>query len=195
MALENAKRKGYHSHYNVARLEEKNGQRQYEGRKRAPQEKIKEILRENHNLKLAEHPGIKATLLRIRENWTWDGIRKDVERYIRNCQKCQRNTQEVLKRLLAKIQQPRKNLEVSSDGPHHKATSSQTSRRDPSDSGLVLGNGALHSEHKKTDCRAGLGRLLARRMETTRIITGNNHKPRNNIYKRMVGVDNSKRTD
>ena len=31
MALEKAKRKGYHPHYNVARLEEKNGQWQYEG--------------------------------------------------------------------------------------------------------------------------------------------------------------------
>ena len=79
MALEKAKHKGYHPHYDVARLEEKNGQWQYEGRKIAPQEKIKEILMENHNHKLARHPGIKATLLRIRENWTWDGIRKDIE--------------------------------------------------------------------------------------------------------------------
>ena len=70
MALEKAKRKGYHLHYDVARLEEKNGQWQYEGRKIAPQEKIKEILRENHDHKLAGHSSIKATLLRIRENWT-----------------------------------------------------------------------------------------------------------------------------
>ena len=68
MALEKAKRKSYHPHYDVARLEEKNRQWQYEGRKIAPQKKIKEILRENHNHKLAGHPGIKATLLRIREN-------------------------------------------------------------------------------------------------------------------------------
>ena len=68
MALEKAKRKGYHPHYNVARLEEKNGQWQYEGRKIAPQDKIEELLRENHNHELAGHPGIKATLLRIREN-------------------------------------------------------------------------------------------------------------------------------
>ena len=45
-------------------------------------------------------------MLRIRENWTWDGIRKDVERYVQNCQKCQRNTQEVHKGLLAKIKRP-----------------------------------------------------------------------------------------
>ena len=103
MALEKAKSKGYHPHYNVARLEEKNGQWQYKGRKIAPQDKIKEILRENHNHKLAGHPGIKATLLKIRENWTWDGIRKNIERYVQNCQKCQNNTQEVHKGLLAKI--------------------------------------------------------------------------------------------
>ena len=79
MALEKAKSKGYHPHYNVARLEEKNGQWQYKRRKIAPQDKIKKILRENHDHKLAGHPGIKATLLRIRENWTWDGIRKNIE--------------------------------------------------------------------------------------------------------------------
>ena len=88
-----------------------------------------------------------------------------------------------------------KNLEVGSNGPYHEATSSQRSKRNPSDSGLVLGNGALHSEHRKTDRGAGLGRLLARRMKTTRITTGNNHRPRNGIYKQMVGVDNSKKTN
>ena len=108
IALEKARSKGYHPHYNVARLEGKNGQWQYKGRKIASQDKIEEILRENHDHELAGHPGIKATLLRIRENWTWDGIRKDVERYVQNCQKCQKNTQEVHKKLLAKIQQPRK---------------------------------------------------------------------------------------
>ena len=106
MTLKKAKRKSYNPHYDVARLEEKNGQWQYKGRKIALQNKIEEILRENHNHKLAGHPGIKATLLRIRENWTWDGIRKDVEWYIQNCQKCQKNTQEVHKRLLAEIQRP-----------------------------------------------------------------------------------------
>ena len=108
MALKRTICKGYHPHYNVAKLEEKNGQWQYEKRKIASQEKIEEILRENHNHKLAGHPGIKATLLRIRENWTWDGIRKDVERYVQNCQKCQRNTQEVHKGLLAEIKRLQK---------------------------------------------------------------------------------------
>ena len=88
IALKKAKSKGYHPHYNVARLEEKNGQWQYKGKKIAPQDKIEEILKENHNHKLARHPGIKATLLRIRENWTWDRIRKNLERYVQNCQIC-----------------------------------------------------------------------------------------------------------
>ena len=112
MDLEKAKRKGYHTQYDVARLEEKNGQWQYEKRKIALQDKIKEIWRENHDHKLAEHAGIKATLLRMRENWTWDRIRKDVERYVQNCQKCQGNTQEVHKELLAKIQQSWKILKL-----------------------------------------------------------------------------------
>ena len=70
MALEKAKSKGYLPHYNVARLEEKNGQWQYKGRKTISQDKIEEILRKNYNHKLAGHLGIKATLLRIKENWT-----------------------------------------------------------------------------------------------------------------------------
>ena len=82
ITLKKTKSKGYHPHYNVARLEEKNGQWQYKGRKITLQDKIEEILRENHNHKLAGHPGIKATLLRIRKNWTWDKIRKDVEQYV-----------------------------------------------------------------------------------------------------------------
>ena len=80
--LKKAKSKGYHPYYNVARLEEKNSQWQYEGRKITLQDKIEEILKENHNHKLAGHPGIKATLLKIRKNWTWDKIRKDVEQYV-----------------------------------------------------------------------------------------------------------------
>ena len=106
ITLEKAKSKGYHPHYDVARLEEKNGQWQYKGRKIALQDKIEKILKENHDHKLARHPGIKATLLKIRENWTWDRIRKDVEWYVQNCQKCQKNTQKVHKRLLAEIQGP-----------------------------------------------------------------------------------------
>ena len=70
MLLEKAKSKSYHSHYNIAKLEEKNGQWQYKRRKLASQDKIEEILRENHNHKLAEHRGIKTTLLKIKENWT-----------------------------------------------------------------------------------------------------------------------------
>ena len=108
IVLKKAKSKNYHPYYNIARLKEKNGQWQYKRRKIAPQDKIEEILRENHHHKLARHPGIKATLLKIRKNWTWDGIRKNVERYIQNCQKCQKNTQEIHKGLLAEIQQLQK---------------------------------------------------------------------------------------
>ena len=86
-------------------------------------------------------------------------------------------------------------LEVGSNRPHHKATSSQRSRRNPSNSGLVLKNGAIHSEHRKTDCRAGLGKLLARRIEITQITTGDNHRPRNGVHKQMVEVNNDKRSD
>ena len=61
-------------------MEKKSGQWGYKGRKIAPQDKIEEILRNNNNHELAGHRGIKATLLGIRKNWTWDGIRKEIER-------------------------------------------------------------------------------------------------------------------
>ena len=86
-------------------------------------------------------------------------------------------------RTLSKNPMTTKDLNVGSNGPHHKATSSQKSRPNPSNSGLVLGNGALYSKHRKTDCRIGLGRLLARRMKITRITIGDNHRPRNGVHK------------
>ena len=42
MVLEKAKSKGYYPHYNVARLEEKNGQWQYKGKIIALQDKIED---------------------------------------------------------------------------------------------------------------------------------------------------------
>ena len=59
-----------------------------------------------------------------------------------------------------------KDLEIGSNGPYHKATSNQKSRRKPSNSGLVLRNSALQSEHRKqtaeqvwADCWQGAWKL------------------------------------
>ena len=62
------KKESYYPYYDVARLEERNSQWLYKGRKIASKNKIKESLKENHDYELVGHPGIKETLSKIRVN-------------------------------------------------------------------------------------------------------------------------------
>ena len=65
IALKKAKSKGYYSYYNVARLEKKNGQWQYEGRKIAQQDKIEEILiLRKSRPQTSKAPGYKSDLVK-----------------------------------------------------------------------------------------------------------------------------------
>ena len=64
MALEKAKCKGYHPHYNVARLEEKSGQWQYEGRKIAPQEKNQRDIEGKPRPQTSRTSGYKSNLVK-----------------------------------------------------------------------------------------------------------------------------------
>ena len=55
-------------------------------------EKIREeIIIQNHNHPLAGHPGIQRTRDLIMTKYYWPSIRKDVERYIKGCDACQRS--------------------------------------------------------------------------------------------------------
>lgn len=54
-------------------------------------EEKQQILYEYHDASTGDHQGVERTLNRIRTNYTWSGITKDVERYIAKCELCQKN--------------------------------------------------------------------------------------------------------
>ena len=47
-----------------------------------PMEKRKSIIEARHDAKSVGHPGIAKTIELITRDFTWPGLRKDVERYI-----------------------------------------------------------------------------------------------------------------
>lgn len=53
-----------------------------------PEEHRKEILKLNHDHKLAGHLGIAKTLARIKRQYTWPNLREDVTTYVTNCLPC-----------------------------------------------------------------------------------------------------------
>ena len=46
------------------------------------------ILREHHNSPTAGHPRIKKTYKKIKEDYYWSGMKKDIENYITKCDAC-----------------------------------------------------------------------------------------------------------
>jgi hypothetical protein len=51
-------------------------------------EEKQKIIRSRHDDKTAGHPGIDKTLELITRDYTWPGLRKDVESYVKNCDTC-----------------------------------------------------------------------------------------------------------
>ena len=49
-----------------------------------------QIIQQNHDHPLAEHPGIRCTLDLIKTRYYWPTIKWDIARYIKGCDKCQR---------------------------------------------------------------------------------------------------------
>ena len=47
-----------------------------------------EVIKARHDDKSAGHPGIAKTIELITRDFTWPGLRKDVEKYIANCDTC-----------------------------------------------------------------------------------------------------------
>ncbi|KAG7301949.1 hypothetical protein JYU34_013391 [Plutella xylostella] len=56
-----------------------------------PREETLEILEQNHDDPSAGHLGVKKTLNRIAQRYTWPGMYKDVTRYVGRCEACQRH--------------------------------------------------------------------------------------------------------
>ncbi|KAL0269062.1 UNVERIFIED_CONTAM: hypothetical protein PYX00_010797 [Menopon gallinae] len=52
---------------------------------------IDEILKENHDSKLAGHPGLTKTYNRIKERYEWNSMKKDIKEYIKKCDSCKLN--------------------------------------------------------------------------------------------------------
>ena len=50
-----------------------------------------EVLSLNHNLPLTKHMGITKTLLHIHKSFIWYKMSRDVERFVKSCQVCNKN--------------------------------------------------------------------------------------------------------
>ena len=49
------------------------------------------LLQQHHDVPAAGHPGRSKTLDLLGRTYFWPGMRKDVDRYVRNCHTCQRS--------------------------------------------------------------------------------------------------------
>ena len=53
------------------------------------------ILRATHDAPLAGHPRYLKTYKQVREQFSWKGLKKDVQRYVSECLDCQQNKLEL----------------------------------------------------------------------------------------------------
>ena len=76
----------------ITECSEDSGRLQYRGRLYIPNsdELRLHILRQAHDAPAAGHPGRAKTLELIGRDYFWPGMRKDVDRYVRNCYPCRR---------------------------------------------------------------------------------------------------------
>ncbi|GBP00089.1 Retrovirus-related Pol polyprotein from transposon 297 [Eumeta japonica] len=54
-------------------------------------EDIQEVLRSFHDSPLGGHQGVMKTYMRIRNQYKWKGMQRQIKDYIRKCPKCQKN--------------------------------------------------------------------------------------------------------
>ena len=52
-------------------------------------EKFTEIISKHHDHITVGHPGRAKTLEKIKENYVWEEMRKDIDRYVDNYEICQ----------------------------------------------------------------------------------------------------------
>jgi hypothetical protein len=60
----------------------------FDGKIVVPKEKITDVLKMNHDHMLAGHLGIAKSLARIKRQYLWPGLGKDVKSYVSNCITC-----------------------------------------------------------------------------------------------------------
>lgn len=49
------------------------------------------IIEEFHNSPMGGHQGVSRTIKRVKQHYTWKGLKKDVQAYIASCSSCQKN--------------------------------------------------------------------------------------------------------
>jgi hypothetical protein len=76
----------------LAECEERNGRLWYRDRLYVPEyEPLRlQLMQQHHETPVAGHPGRSKTLELLHRQDYWKKMRQDVERYVRNCQTCQR---------------------------------------------------------------------------------------------------------
>lgn len=55
-----------------------------------PKQHRNDIMYAAHGRKMAAHQGTQRTLAKINQNFWWPGVDKEVERYIKECEQCQK---------------------------------------------------------------------------------------------------------
>ena len=80
-------------HITLAECTEDNGKLRYQNRLFVPDhEPLRlHVIQQHHDTPAAGHPGRSKTLELIQRTYYWPGLRKDTERFVRNCHPCQRS--------------------------------------------------------------------------------------------------------
>ena len=83
---------GRHQRLEISECKQDQDKIFYKGRQLiAPDPKeFTEIVTQHHDHITAGHPGRAKTLEKIKEKYVWEGMRKDVDQYVDNCETCQR---------------------------------------------------------------------------------------------------------
>ena len=78
--------------FSLAECSEEHGRLHFRGRLYIPghDDLRLHVLRQAHDAPAAGHPGKAKTLELLTREYFWPGMRKDVDRYVRNCHPCQR---------------------------------------------------------------------------------------------------------
>lgn len=64
----------------------------FHGKVQTPKrEDIPKILEENHSNAISGHIGFHKTYKKIKSNYNWDSMKKDIKEFIRHCESCQKN--------------------------------------------------------------------------------------------------------
>jgi hypothetical protein len=80
-----------------------------------PQSLIQDVIAENHDPIFVAHPGSKRTFELISLRYWWSKMRKNIQEYVRRCDKCpNRRGKHEFRDLLGEVEEPSEPLQVTS---------------------------------------------------------------------------------